>query len=114
MRNAAQVGDTPIWGAGGYAEKGLGGAAATGYGEDLYRFLLCRSAVDLVRKGVTIDQAAEEVIQDMHHAVKGRGGIIMLSAQGIGISFNTPRMAFGFSSSKDHGEIHIGIDPLSL
>lgn len=34
-----RVGDSPIIGSGGYAENGIGGAAATGDGDILMRFL---------------------------------------------------------------------------
>jgi len=35
-KRSGRVGDTPLWGAGGYVEADLGGVAATVYGFDTY------------------------------------------------------------------------------
>ncbi|MCK5346843.1 MAG: isoaspartyl peptidase/L-asparaginase, partial [Candidatus Heimdallarchaeota archaeon] len=45
---AGRVGDSPLWGAGGYVEP-IGGAVATGFGEDLIRILATRQTVDYIR-----------------------------------------------------------------
>jgi isoaspartyl peptidase/L-asparaginase-like protein (Ntn-hydrolase superfamily) len=45
FKRRGRVGDTPLWGAGAYLNHRRA-VAATGYGEDLYRVLACRSAVD--------------------------------------------------------------------
>jgi len=33
FKRSGRVGDSPLWGSGGYVEAGIGGVAATGYGE---------------------------------------------------------------------------------
>ena len=37
-KRPGRVGDTPLWGSGGYAEDGVG-VACTGYGEDLVKYV---------------------------------------------------------------------------
>ncbi|MCY3413428.1 MAG: isoaspartyl peptidase/L-asparaginase [Candidatus Heimdallarchaeota archaeon] len=96
-KRAGRVGDTPIWGAGAYVNE-LGGAAATGYGEDIIRRLSTRLAVQYLE---TMDpqQAAEQTVKDLS-SISGLGGFIVLSKKGIGFAFNTPRMAYAYKTNK--------------
>ncbi|MHA1910181.1 MAG: isoaspartyl peptidase/L-asparaginase family protein [Candidatus Kariarchaeaceae archaeon] len=94
---AGRVGDSPLWGAGGYVES-IGGAVATGFGEDLIRILATRQTVDYIRQGLSVQEAAEKTIDDLHTKVEGLGGIIALTKEGIGLAFNTPRMAYAYQT----------------
>jgi beta-aspartyl-peptidase (threonine type) len=103
FKKPGRVGDTPIWGAGGYVDTG-GGAAATGYGEDIMRVLLTKRAIDYVHAGKTSQDAASQAISDLSEKVNGYGGVIVLTSDGIGLAFNTPRMAYSYhlASEKQH------------
>lgn len=57
-----RVGDSPVPGAGSYAAKEAGAAAATGDGDVMMRFLLSYQAVENLRRGMTAQQAALDVI----------------------------------------------------
>uniref|UniRef100_A0A6G1SLF5 N(4)-(beta-N-acetylglucosaminyl)-L-asparaginase n=1 Tax=Aceria tosichella TaxID=561515 RepID=A0A6G1SLF5_9ACAR len=57
-----RVGDSPVPGAGSYAAKEAGAAAATGDGDVMMRFLLSYQAVENLRRGMTSSAAAEDVI----------------------------------------------------
>ncbi|XP_067247845.1 N(4)-(beta-N-acetylglucosaminyl)-L-asparaginase-like isoform X1 [Chanodichthys erythropterus] len=57
-----RVGDSPIAGAGAYAENTVGGAVATGNGDIMMRFLPSFLAVDLMRKGIQPTVACETAI----------------------------------------------------
>lgn len=57
-----RVGDSPIPGAGAYAAKEAGAAAATGDGDVMMRFLLSYQAVENLRQGMTAQEAALDVI----------------------------------------------------
>jgi beta-aspartyl-peptidase (threonine type) len=94
---AGRVGDSPLWGAGGYVEP-IGGAVATGFGEDLIRILATRQTVDYIRQGSSVQEAAKETINDLHDKLDGLGGIIALTKEGIGLAFNTPRMAYAYQT----------------
>lgn len=60
-----RVGDSPIVGAGLYADNEAGGAGATGLGEDIWKFLLSYSAVEGMRSGKTPMQACEGAVRTM-------------------------------------------------
>jgi beta-aspartyl-peptidase (threonine type) len=91
-----RVGDTPIIGAGTYAEDGAGGVSCTGWGEAIMKVMLAKDAADRMRQGVDAQSAADQSIALLHERVKGLGGLICIDPKGqIGISYNTPRMARG-------------------
>lgn len=57
-----RVGDSSITGAGSYADNTVGGAAATGDGDILMRFLPSFLAVEYLRNGATPDVAGEKTL----------------------------------------------------
>jgi len=56
---AGRVGDSPIFGAGGYADNQLGAAGATGVGEHSMRLMLSRYAVDQLGTGLSAAEAVK-------------------------------------------------------
>ncbi|MER3462043.1 MAG: hypothetical protein C4342_03290, partial [Armatimonadota bacterium] len=60
-----RVGDSPIVGAGYYADDEAGAAGATGVGEDIWRFLLSFRAVEGMRAGLHPKEACEEAVREM-------------------------------------------------
>lgn len=54
-----RVGDSPVMGAGSYADNDAGGCGATGDGGVMMRFLPCYQAVEFMRQGMTPTDAAE-------------------------------------------------------
>lgn len=102
-----RVGDTPLWGSGGYVEP-IGAAAATGYGEDLVRILATRQCIDYVRQGLAAQEAVVKTIQDLQQKVNGLGGLICITPSSLGLAFNTPRMAFARQTNDD--PLQIGIE----
>jgi len=89
-----RVGDTPIIGAGTYASNDSCAVSATGTGEFFIRLTAARTICALVQyKGMTLQAAADEVIQKQLTALHGDGGIIALTPDGqLAWSFNTPGM----------------------
>lgn len=57
-----RVGDSPIPGSGAYADNAVGGAAATGDGDILMRFLPSFLAVEFLRNGASPDAACERAL----------------------------------------------------
>jgi beta-aspartyl-peptidase (threonine type) len=96
FKPAGRVGDTPLIGAGVYADNELGGASATGWGEAITRVVLSKFAIDaLSHRSPT--EAARDAIEMLARRVCGTGGIIIADKLGrIGFAFNTPRMARAF------------------
>lgn len=60
-----RVGDSPIAGAGFYADSEAGAAGATGVGEDIWRFLLSFRAVEEMRGGLSAQEACEQAMAIM-------------------------------------------------
>ena len=54
-----RVGDAPITGSGSYVDQDVGGAAATGDGDVLMRFLPSLATVEYMRSGMTPSSAAQ-------------------------------------------------------
>jgi L-asparaginase / beta-aspartyl-peptidase len=89
-----RVGDSPIIGAGTYASNQSCAVSGTGVGEFFIRLTVAREVCGLVQyKNYSVQQAADEVIQNRLSALKGTGGVIVISPQGdIAWSFNTSGM----------------------
>jgi beta-aspartyl-peptidase (threonine type) len=89
-----RVGDAPIIGAGTYASNQSCAVSATGSGEYFIRLTVAREICALVQyKGLTLQAAADEVIQTRLTALGGDGGIVALTPDGqIAWSFNSPGM----------------------
>lgn len=82
-KKKGRVGDTPIFGAGGYADDALGGASATGRGENIMRFFLCKLAVDGMRGGTSAQTAARAALNFLATRIPDpEAGIIMVGADG--------------------------------
>lgn len=88
MKTPGRVGDSPIIGSGFYVETGVGGAAATGLGEDIMRTCCSMRAVELMRAGMHPNDAAEQVVRSAHEAIVRHGGkpdciaLVCLNAKG--------------------------------
>lgn len=92
-----RVGDSPLIGAGLYADNTTGGCSTTGWGESIMKVLLAKTATDLIGAGHDPAGAARAAIDVLERRVGGLGGCILLDAQGrIGFAFNTPRMAYAY------------------
>lgn len=89
---AGRVGDSPLAGAGAWADNALGAACATGLGEGIIRALLAFRAVTLLEQRAP-QAAAEEALAIFGQKFNGEGGLILLNRAGeIGVAHNTPHM----------------------
>ena len=92
-----RVGDTPLIGCGTYAENGAGGVSCTGWGEAIMKVMLARNVAERMRSGIEAQTAAKQGIHRLNECAEGLGGVICVDPHGgIGVAFNTPRMARGF------------------
>jgi beta-aspartyl-peptidase (threonine type) len=99
-KRPGRIGDTPVPGAGLWADNRWGGAACTGWGEGILRIGLARNAVSNLRESAAQD-AAWLAIREMDDRIQGRAGVIVLSRDGsIGFAFNTPRMAVAYMDAE--------------
>lgn len=72
-KHRGRVGDSPLVGSGFYVDNEVGGAAATGVGEDIMKGCVCFAAVEAMRSGLTPQAALEKAIS-IHLGRMLRGG----------------------------------------
>lgn len=89
-----RVGDSPIIGAGTYASNQSCAVSGTGTGEFFIRLTVARTICALVQyKGMSLQAAADDVVQRQLGAIHGDGGVIAIAPDGqMAWSFNTPGM----------------------
>jgi beta-aspartyl-peptidase (threonine type) len=94
FKRVGRVGDSPLIGAGVYADNARGGASSTGWGEAITRVVLAKFAVDALAPAREPREVARAAIEHLAQRVGGTGGIILADRYGrVGFAFNTPRMA---------------------
>jgi len=105
---AGRVGDTPICGAGTYANNQTCAVSGTGTGEQFIRHNVAHTISALMQyKGMTAQQAAEEVVFNILQ--KGNGGVIVVSRSGeIAMHYNTGGMWRGCADAAGRFEYGVG------
>lgn len=108
-----RVGDTPIIGAGVYADNETCAISATGIGEHFIRTVLAKTISEIIRhKGVNASEAAKIGIKYLTQKVEGLGGVIVIDKDGhCGSAFSTPTMIHG--SVVEGGKIKLLFDACS-
>jgi beta-aspartyl-peptidase (threonine type) len=102
-----RVGDTPVIGAGTYADDLAGAASATGWGESILRVVLSKYAVDRMAAGRSPLEAGAEALVTLER-VRGKGGLILVDPRGrVATVFNTPRMARGRATTAEGLHVHV-------
>lgn len=97
-KRLGRVGDSPIIGAGVYADNDTCAVSATGYGEDFMRSVIAKTISDFIyMKGMDAEQATQAGIQYLTKKVNGRGGVIVIDRLGNCTSgFTTKKMIHGW------------------
>lgn len=108
-KRPGRVGDSPIVGAGTYAEDGACAVSATGHGELFIQHAVAHDVAARIKyKGLSVRQAADEVLRELPHEKNGVGGMIVLDGKGnLAMPFNTPGMYRGFVTAD--GKVHVTI-----
>jgi beta-aspartyl-peptidase (threonine type) len=107
-----RVGDSPLIGAGTYASNQSCAVSGTGVGEYFIRYTVAREICALVQyKGLTLQQAADEVVHNRLAPIHGDGGVIAIAADGqLAWSFNTSGMFRARQVEGGKIEVHIFSD----
>ncbi|WIO73410.1 isoaspartyl peptidase/L-asparaginase [Porticoccaceae bacterium LTM1] len=104
-----RIGDSPVIGAGTYADNNAGAISATGHGEYFIRAAVAHDiCARVLYQGKSLQQAADAVVMEKLVDMKGEGGIVGMSPQGaVVFSFNSPGMYRG--SIDVNGELYTAI-----
>ncbi|HZN54242.1 MAG TPA: isoaspartyl peptidase/L-asparaginase [Candidatus Polarisedimenticolaceae bacterium] len=95
-----RVGDSPIVGAGTYADDRRGAASCTGWGEAILRAVLAKTSVDALAGARAPSAAGRLAIAELAR-LDGHGGVVLVDRRGrAGFAFNTPRMARGWADAR--------------
>jgi len=89
-----RIGDSPVIGAGTYADNRGCAVSATGHGEYFIRHTVARDICARMQfGGVTLEEAASTVVMEELVAAAGEGGIVAVDPAGsVALVFNTPGM----------------------
>ena len=107
MKRWGRVGDSPIIGAGTYADNEACGVSATGHGEFFIRYSVAHDIVALMKyKNLSVQDAASEVVNHKLKAAGGSGGVIALDKQGrVAFAFNTEGLFRAFIT--ENGDVTV-------
>lgn len=75
MKKPGRVGDSPISGSGFYVDSKVGGATATGLGEDVMKGCATYEIVRLMKDGMSPQQACEKVVNELEKELLERKGV---------------------------------------
>ena len=104
-----RVGDSPIIGAGTYADNTTCGVSATGHGEYFIRNVVAYDIAALMKyNDLSVEEAANQVVMEKLVQKGGDGGVIAMDAKGnIAMPFNTAGMYRGYIKEKGNPEVLI-------
>lgn len=102
-----RIGDSPIIGAGTYANNKTCAISATGHGEYFIRGVVAHDISAMMEyQGISLEQAAKRVIQKKLTDLGGTGGIVGIDSKGkVVMEFNTPGMFRASKNMKGETEI---------
>lgn len=106
-KKPGRVGDTPVIGAGTYADNATCAVSCTGTGEQFMRHVTAYRVAGLMEfKGLSLREAAEQVIHQRMQ--RGDGGLIAVSRDGlIAMPYNSAGMYRAAADAHGHFEVRI-------
>jgi L-asparaginase / beta-aspartyl-peptidase len=98
-KQIGRVGDAPLIGAGCYADDATCAVSTTGSGEMFMRMVAAYDvAAQMAYRGVSLEEAANDVVMNRLPRIDGRGGLIAVDAHGnVVLPFNTEGMYRGYA-----------------
>lgn len=108
-KQPGRVGDSPLIGAGCYANNANVAVSCTGTGEVFMRTLAAYDIAALMEYGgLSLQQATERVVMEKLPALEGVGGVIAIDSQGnVALPFNSEGMYRGYGYVGDAANVGI-------
>lgn len=107
---SGRIGDSPIVGAGTFADNNFAGFSATGEGEVIMKAVLVYDIVKRMDfKDQEIQSAAQDACDDMTRKFGGDGGVIGIDKNGnVAIAFSSEQMSWAYQRGS---KLFYGINP---
>lgn len=116
MKKDGRVGDSPFVGSGYYVDSRIGGAVATGVGEDIMKGCTSYEIVQLMKEGLSPQQACEKAVMSLHKRLAefkehvGDISVVCLNNKGdYGAASNMN--SFDYVVKRDNGDIIVARCP---
>lgn len=108
LKRFGRVGDTPLIGAGTFADNAACAVSCTGRGEEFIRHVAAYDVAALIEyRGLTLAEAARRVVHEK--LAVGDGGLIAVGSDGaVAMEFNTAGMFRAAADSRGRFEIGLG------
>lgn len=114
MKKRGRVGDSPISGSGFYVNSEIGGATATGLGEDIMKGCVSYEIVRLMKEGYTPQEAADKAVSDLNDLLikrrKKAGDISVVSINNkgeFGVATNIEGFSFAVATDKVEPTVYV-------
>ena len=114
MKKRGRIGDSPLSGSGFYVDSQVGGASATGLGEDIMKGCLSYEIVRLMQNNLTPQEACDKALYEFHHKLArckdkppGAMSVVALSKNGLwGVATNV-EFSFVVGTNKEKLKIYL-------
>ena len=114
MKKKGRVGDSPIAGSGFYVDSEVGGASATGLGEDLMKGCISYEIVRLMGEGLSPQEACDTAVTKLNDKLKSRRGkagdlsLIAMNNKGQwGVATNIEGFSFAVATSTEKPTVYL-------
>lgn len=114
MKKAGRVGDSPLAGSGFYVDSKVGGASATGLGEDIMKGCMSYEIVRLMKEGMSPQEACEKAVDMVDQELRERRGqagdisVIAMNNQGQwGAATNIEGFSFVVATAKQKPIVYL-------
>jgi N4-(beta-N-acetylglucosaminyl)-L-asparaginase len=114
FKKAGRIGDTAIPGSGFYVDSEIGGACATGLGEDIMKGCVSFKIVEFMKLGFSPQEACNKAVLSLHNKLiqkKGKSGdisVIAMNNKGeFGAATNIEKFPFVASTKKESTKLYI-------
>lgn len=114
MKKAGRVGDSPISGSGFYVDSRVGGASATGLGEDVMKGCVAYEIVRLMKEGMHPQAACEKAVNDFDLELKQRRGkagdmsLVAMNNKGEwGVATNIEGFSFAVATENEEPTVYL-------
>lgn len=114
MKKPGRIGDSPISGSGFYVDSHIGGASATGLGEDIMKGCISYEIVRLMEEGLYPQEAAEKAVNSFSKKLIDRKGqcgdisVVAMNNKGQwGVATNISKFSFVVATETEQPTVYI-------